>query len=293
MPITIKSSIEPIIGITKPYKLASREFHPQQTLVTIGDVVIGGEELVVIAGPCAVESEEQMLRTAHGLREAGARLLRGGAYKPRTSPYSFRGLGERGLEILARTREATGLQVVTEVLTPWDVRLVSAYADVLQIGARNMQNFVLLEEVGQGSKPVLLKRGPGATIEEWLLAAEYIMAQGNGNVILCERGIRTFETGTRNTLDLNALAYAKNVSHLPVIADPSHGTGIRQIVTPLSLASAACGADGLILEVHCDPEHALSDGAQSLNLSQFVVLMEQLVTVAGAVGRLVKSQVLV
>ena len=285
------SGVERTFRITKPYKLASREFHPQNTLIRIGDVVLGGDELVVIAGPCSVESEEQILRTAHGVREAGARMLRGGAFKPRTSPYSFRGLGERGLELLAQAREATGLPVVTEVMTPHDVALVSAYADVLQIGARNMQNYLLLEEAGRGSKPVMVKRGPGATIEEWLLAAEYVMAQGNPNVILCERGIRTFETATRNTLDLNALAYAKRVSHLPVIADPSHGTGKWHLVTPLALASAACGADGLMLEVHPDPDRAMSDGSQSLNLPNFAALMEQLAAVAGAVGRSLDERV--
>ena len=285
------SGVERTVRISKPYKLASREFHPEPTVITIGDAVLGGDEIVIIAGPCSVESEEQMLRTAEGVREAGAKLLRGGAYKPRTSPYSFRGLGERGLEILAKTREATGLPIVTEVLTPRDVPMVSSYADVLQIGARNMQNYLLLEEVGRGSKPVMVKRGPGATIEEWLLAAEYVMAQGNPNVILCERGIRTFETATRNTLDLNAVAYAKRVSHLPVIADPSHGTGKWQLVTPLSLASAACGADGLILEVHCDPDRALSDGSQTLSVTNFAALMDQLAAVAAAVGRRVGDEV--
>jgi 3-deoxy-7-phosphoheptulonate synthase len=284
--------VERTLRVSKPYKLVSREFHPLRTLITVGDAVIGGDEAVVIAGPCSVENEDQMLRTAHGVREAGAKLLRGGAYKPRTSPYSFRGLGERGLEILAKAREATGLPIVTEVLTPRDVPLVASYADVLQIGARNMQNYLLLEEVGRGQTPVMVKRGPGATIEEWLLAAEYVMAQGNPNVILCERGIRTFETATRNTLDLNAVAYAKRVSHLPVIADPSHGTGKWQLVPPLSLASVACGADGLILEVHCDPDRALSDGSQTLSVSNFAALMEQLGAVANAVGRRLGDQVL-
>jgi len=277
--------VERTLRVSKPYKLASREFHPQRTLINVGEATFGGDEFVVIAGPCSVENEDQIIRTAHGVREAGAKLLRGGAYKPRTSPYSFRGLGERGLELLAKAREATGLPIVTEVLTPRDVAVVSAYADILQIGARNMQNYLLLEEVGQAKVPVMVKRGPGATIEEWLLAAEYVLNQGNPNVILCERGIRTFETATRNTLDLNAVAYAKRVSHLPVIADPSHGTGKWQLVAPLSLASAACGADGLILEVHCDPDRAMSDGGQSLNVANFRALMEQLAVVTGAVGR--------
>ena len=283
--------VERTVRISKPYKLASREFHPQKTVITIRDVMLGGDELVVIAGPCSVENEDQIMRTAHGVREAGARMLRGGAYKPRTSPYSFRGLGERGLELLAQAREATGLPIVTEVMTPSDVALVSAYADVLQIGARNMQNYLLLEEAGRSNRAVMVKRGPGSTIEEWLLAAEYVMAQGNPNVILCERGIRTFETATRNTLDLNAVAYAQRVSHLPVIADPSHGTGKWELVTPLSLASVACGADGLILEVHCDPDRAMSDGAQSLNIPNFALLMQQLGSVAGAVGRRVGDHI--
>ena len=279
------SGVERTVRITKPYKLASREFHPQRSVIQIGDVMLGGDELVVIAGPCSVENEDQILRTAHGVREAGARMLRGGAFKPRTSPYSFRGLGERGLQLLAQAREATGLPVITEVMTTSDVSIVSAYADVLQIGARKLQNYLLLEEVGRGSRPVMVKRGPGATIEEWLLAAEYVMAQGNPNVILCERGIRTFETATRNTLDLNAVALAKRDSHLPVISDPSHGTGKWQLVPPLSLASVACGADGLMLEVHCDPDRALSDGAQSLSIPNFARLMDQVAAVAGAVGR--------
>ena len=285
------SGVERTVRITKPYKLVSREFHPHQSHVTVGQTVFGGDELVVIAGPCSVESEDQIMRTAHGVREAGAKLLRGGAFKPRTSPYSFRGLGEKGLELLAKTREATGMPVVTEVMTPGDVAVVASYADVLQIGARNMQNYQLLEEVGRSQRAVMVKRGHGATIEEWLLAAEYVMAQGNPNVILCERGIRTFETATRNTLDLNAVAYAKRVSHLPVITDPSHGTGKWHLVTPLSLASAACGADGLILEVHCDPDRALSDGAQSLSIPNFALLMEQLTSVAGAVGRTIGDRI--
>ncbi len=285
------SGVERTVRITKPYKLVSLDFHPHPTHITIGDVTIGGDEMVVIAGPCSVESEDQLMRTAHGVREAGAKLLRGGAYKPRTSPYSFRGMGEKGLELLAKAREATGLPIVTEVMTPRDVAVVSSYADVLQIGARNMQNYLLLEEAGRSDKAVMIKRGHGSTIEEWLLAAEYVMAQGNARVILCERGIRTFETATRNTLDLNAVAYAKRVTHLPVITDPSHGTGKWQLVPPLSLASVACGADGLILEVHCDPDRALSDGSQSLNIPNFAALMEQLATVASAVGRSMGDQV--
>lgn len=277
--------VETALRVTKPYKLASREFHPQSSVVRVRDVEIGGTEVVAIAGPCSVENEDLLLRTAWGVREAGAKLLRGGAYKPRTSPYAFRGMGEQGLELLAKAREATGLGIVTEVMTPNDVALVGQYTDVYQIGARNMQNYLLLEEVGRTNTPVLLKRGLSATIEEWLLAAEYVMAAGNPNVILCERGIRTFETATRNTFDLNAVALAKRLSHLPVVADPSHGTGKWHLVTPLSLASIACGADGLIIEVHPDPDRALSDGAQSLNLENFARLMERSAAVAQAVGR--------
>ncbi len=279
--------VEKALRVSKPYKLASREFHPTPTIVRVREVAIGGDEVVVIAGPCSVESEEQLRRTAHGVREAGARLLRGGAYKPRTSPYAFRGMGERGLELLAQVGQETGLGIVTEVMTPTDVALVGQYTDVFQIGARNMQNYLLLEEVGRTQTPVLLKRGLSATIEEWLLAAEYIMAQGNSQVMLCERGIRTFETATRNTFDLNAVAYAKRVSHLPVLADPSHGTGKWQLVTPLALAATACGADGLIVEAHPDPDRALSDGAQSLTLENFARMMEQVAGVAQAVGRTV------
>lgn len=277
--------VETTLRVSKPYKLASREFNPIQTVVRVRDVEIGGPEIVVIAGPCSVESEEQILQTAHGVREAGAKLLRGGAYKPRTSPYAFRGMGERGLELLAKAREETGLGIVTEVMSPNDVALVGQYADVFQIGARNMQNYLLLEEVGRTNTPVLLKRGLSATIEEWLLAAEYVMAQGNKQVMLCERGIRTFETTLRNTFDLNAVAYAKQLTHLPVLADPSHATGKWQLVTPMSLAATACGADGLIIEVHPDPDRALSDGAQSLNLEHFGQLIPQLGAIANAVGR--------
>ncbi|WP_029215145.1 3-deoxy-7-phosphoheptulonate synthase [Kallotenue papyrolyticum] len=277
--------VEKTLRITAPYKLASREFHPLDTVVRVRDVEIGGNELVVMAGPCSVESRDQLLRTAEGVRERGAKLLRGGAYKPRTSPYAFRGLGEQGLELLAEARERTGLAIVTEVMTPADVPVVGQYTDVFQIGARNMQNYLLLEEVGRTDKPVLLKRGLAATIEEWLLAAEYIMAQGNRQVILCERGIRTFETATRNTFDLNAVALVKRLSHLPVIADPSHGTGKWYLVPPLSLAAIAAGADGLIVEVHPDPDRALSDGAQSLTLENFGRLMQQAQAVAQALGR--------
>ncbi len=271
--------------ITKPYKLASRDFKPMSTVVRIGDLEIGGDEFVVMAGPCSVESREQVLDTARRSKAAGARVLRGGAYKPRTSPYSFQGLGEQGLEYLAEAREVTGLPIITEVLDPSDVQLVSRYTDILQLGTRNMQNFPLLRAVGASDKPVLLKRGMAATIEEWLMAAEYILHAGNSQVILCERGIRTFETAARNTLDLSAVPIIKKLSHLPVIADPSHGTGKWYLVRPMAMAAAAVGADGLLIEVHPDPDSALSDGPQSLNLDNFDRLMDDLRAVTSAVGR--------
>lgn len=279
------NGVQEAVRISRPYKLAAREFHPHDTIVDVRGIPVGGKQCVVIAGPCAVESEEQILRTAHAVREAGATMLRGGAFKPRSSPYTFRGLGEQGLKLLALAREETGLPIVTEVMTPTDVALVSRYADVLQIGARNMQNYQLLEEVGRTGMPVLLKRGLSATFEEWLLSAEYIIAQGNPNVILCERGIRTFETATRNTMDLNAVALAKRRTHLPIISDPSHGTGKWYLVSPLALASLAAGADGLILEVHPDPDRATSDGGQSLTCENFAALMPQLQAVSAAIGR--------
>jgi 3-deoxy-7-phosphoheptulonate synthase len=291
IPPTLREELEHFAGvqetlrITQPYKLVSRELRKQDTIVDVRGIKVGGEQIVVIAGPCSVESEEQIMKTAAAVREAGASMLRGGAFKPRSSPYAFRGLGETALKLLAQARDETGLPIVTEVMTPADVDLVASYADVLQIGARNMQNYQLLEEVGRTGKPVLLKRGLSATIDEWLLSAEYVYAQGNHNVILCERGIRTFETATRNTMDLNAVALAKRRSHLPVIADPSHGTGKWHLVPPLSLASIAAGADGLILEVHPDPDRARSDGGQSLNFENFAKLTPQLVAIAGAVGR--------
>ncbi|ABU59174.1 phospho-2-dehydro-3-deoxyheptonate aldolase [Roseiflexus castenholzii DSM 13941] len=291
IPPTLREELERFPGvqeavrITRPYKLAAREFHPHDTIVQVGDLVIGGGSFIVIAGPCAVESEEQIMTTAFAVREAGAHMLRGGAFKPRSSPYTFRGLGEEGLRLLAQARAETGLPIVTEVMTPTDVELVARYADVLQIGARNMQNFQLLEEVGRSGKPALLKRGMSATIEEWLLSAEYIIAQGNPNVILCERGIRTFETATRNTMDLNAVALAKRRSHLPVIADPSHGTGKWYLAPPLALASLAAGADGVMLEVHPDPDRATSDGGQSLTCENFAALMPQMTALANVLGR--------
>ena len=277
--------VEEVIPISKPYKLASREFHPQNTVVKVNDITIGGDEIVVMAGPCAVESEEQLLTTALAVKASGANILRGGAFKPSTSPYHFRGLGEEGLKLLAKVRDETGMPVITEVMSPKDVELVAKYADILQIGARNMQNFILLDEVGKTNKPVMLKRGLSATIQEWLLAAEYILAQGNEQVILCERGIRTFETYTRNTMDVSAIPVIKKVSHLPIIADPSHATGKWYLVTPVALAAIAAGADGLMVEVHPNPDLALKDGAQSLTFDNFGKLMSQLIPITQATGR--------
>ena len=256
-----------------PFRLASREAHPANTVVTAGSVAIGSGDLVVIAGPCSVESRQQIREAARHVKAAGAAMLRGGAYKPRTSPYDFQGLGGKALAWLAEAGRETGLPVVTEVLSPEDVDLVSQHADLLQVGARNMQNYALLRRLATASKPVLLKRGPSATIQEWLLAAEYLLSGGNPNVVLCERGIRTFETAMRNTLDLAGVALVKSLSHLPVIVDPSHGTGKRALVAPASRAAAAVGADGLLVEVHPQPEKALSDGEQSLNPEEFRAMM--------------------
>ncbi len=277
--------VEEIIPVSKPYKLASREFHPRNTVVMVNGVAIGGDEIVIMAGPCAVESEKQLLDTARQVKADGANILRGGAFKPSTSPYHFRGLGKKGLEMLAKTREETGMPVITEVMTPNDVELVANYVDILQIGARNMQNFILLDEVGKTRKPVMLKRGLSSTIQEWLLAAEYILAQGNEQLILCERGIRTFETSTRNTMDISAIPIIKKVSHLPIIADPSHATGKWYLVAPLALAAIAAGADGLMIEVHPNPALALKDGAQSLTFESFRQFMSQAIPIAQATGR--------
>jgi len=270
------SGVERTMPILKPYKLASREAREEDTIIKVGNVTIGGGQFVVIAGPCAVESEEQMMESAFVVKEAGAQLLRGGAFKPRTSPYSFQGMEEEGLKILARVREKTGLPVVTEVMSTEDVDLVEKYTDILQIGARNVQNFPLLKKAGQARKPVLLKRGMMTTIEELLMSAEYILSSGNEQVILCERGIRTFETATRNTLDLSAVPVLKGLTHLPVIVDPSHAAGHWKYVIPLSKAAMAVGADGLLVEVHPEPEKAVSDGLQSLKPKKFRMLMEEL-----------------
>ncbi|HEY5974136.1 MAG TPA: 3-deoxy-7-phosphoheptulonate synthase [Geobacteraceae bacterium] len=278
--------VESVVPILQPYKLASKEVKKESSVIRISDTVsIGGSEIIVMAGPCSVESEEQILISARAVKEAGAQILRGGAFKPRTSPYSFQGMEEEGLKLLAKAREATGLPVVTEVINPETVDLVADYADILQIGARNAQNFALLKKVGQIRKPILLKRGMAMTIQEFLMSAEYIMAEGNQAVILCERGIRTFETATRNTLDLAAIPVLKGKTHLPVIADPSHGTGNYHYVGPMAMAAVAAGADGLMIEVHPDPEHASSDGPQSLKPVKFAVLMTKLREVARAVDR--------
>lgn len=277
--------VDQVVRVSKKYKLAGWDFHPEKTIITIDDVSIGGDEVTIIAGPCSVETEEQTLEAARAVKAAGAKLLRGGAYKPRTSPYEFRGLGVRGLEILATAREETGLKIITEVMTPSDVETVGKYTDVFQIGARNCQNYLLLEEVGKAGKPVMIKRGLSVLIEEWLLAAEYVMAQGNPNVILCERGIRTYENATRNTLDVSAVPVLQSMSHLPVFIDPSHAAGKRAFVPALSLAGIAAGADGLMIEVHPNPDMAMSDGAQSLNFAEFNTLMPQISAIAEAVGR--------
>jgi len=277
--------VEQVIPVSKPYKLASREFHPRDTIVELNGVAIGGNKIVIMAGPCAVESEEQLLATAQAVKAAGATVLRGGAFKPRTSPYQFRGMGESGLKLLAQAGKETQMPIITEVMAPDHVDLVAKYADILQIGARNMQNFILLDEVGKTKKPVLLKRGLSSSIQEWLLAAEYVMAQGNEQVILCERGIRTFETYTRNTMDLSAIPIIERVSHLPIVADPSHATGKWYLVSPLALAAVAAGADGLLIEVHPNPDLALADGPQSLTFDNFRLLMSQLLPIAQARNR--------
>jgi len=277
--------VESITPITKPYKLVSREFKKEKTIIKIKELKIGGEEVVVMAGPCAVENKEMLIKTAKKVKEAGAKVLRGGAFKPRTSPYSFQGLGEEGLRYLKEVSKITNLPVVTEAMDPRQVELVSRYADIIQIGARNMQNFDLLKEVGKINKPVLLKRGMASTIKEFLMSAEYILSSGNKKVILCERGIRTFEEETRFTLDLSAVSLIKNLTHLPIIVDPSHATGRRDLVISMSIAAIAAGSDGLIIEVHPNPQEALSDGFQSLALEEFSTLMQKLYPITQAVGR--------
>lgn len=271
--------------VQEPFKKANRVFHPENTIVDVNGVQIGGKKLAMIAGPCSVETEEQIVGIAQDVKKMGANFLRGGAFKPRTSPYAFQGLKYEGLELLKEAREKTGLPIVTELMSPYDIEKFVEDVDVIQVGARNMQNFDLLKELGKTNKPILLKRGLSATIEEWLMSAEYIMSEGNENVILCERGIRTYETYTRNTLDLSAIPAVKKLSHLPIIVDPSHATGKYWMVEPLAKAAVAVGADGLIIEVHNDPENALCDGAQSIKPSKFEKLVEELKPIATAVGR--------
>src|SRR5262245_47144377 len=283
--IEVLDGVQEVLRITEPYKLASRTFRPENTVITIGDVRIGGDEVVVMAGPCSAETEEQVEATTAAVKRAGAKVLRGGAFKPRSSPYSFQGLGEEGLRLLRSAADRHNLKLVSEIMDLSQLELMERYVDILQVGARNMQNFTLLRELGKARTPVLLKRGISATIEEWLLSAEYILAGGNMNVMLCERGIRTFESYTRNTLDISAIPVVQKLSHLPVLADPSHGTGRRDKVAPMARAAVAAGADGLLIEVHCDPDHALSDGAQSLFPNQFDRLMAELRIIAPAIGR--------
>jgi len=283
--LEILAGVERVVRITKKYKLTGWDFHPQKTTIQVRDVTIGGEAITIIAGPCSVENEEQTVSTARAVKAAGASILLCVSYKPRTSPYEFRGLGRRGLEILATARAETGMPIITEVMTPADIDNVGEFTDIFQIGARNSQNYLLLEEVGKAGKPVMLKRGLSMLTEEWLLAAEYVMAQGNPGVILCERGVRTFETATRNTLDVSSVPVIQGMSHLPVFVDPSHAAGKRALVPALSLAGIAAGADGLMIEVHPNPDHALSDGAQSLTFDQFNDLMPRIEAVAEAVGR--------
>jgi len=277
--------VERLTPILNPFKMGSREFHPENTLVSVNGKTIGGDEIVIMAGPCSVESEEIVLKVAKEVKKAGAKILRGGAFKPRSSPYSFQGLGEKGLKILAEARKETGLSIITEVISEVDVPLVAKYADILQIGARNMQNYQLLKTVGRFNKPVLLKRGISATIEEWLMSAEYIQSEGNPDVILCERGIRTFETYTRYTLDISTIPVIKNLSHLPIIVDPSHAAGNSKYVPSLARAAIAAGADGLLIEVHTQPSQALSDGKQSITPPVFQQLMDDIKNIAKVVGR--------
>ena len=283
--LEVQQGVHEVLRITEPYKLASRTFKPENTVITVGDVRIGGDEVIVMAGPCSAESEEQVEATAAAVRKAGAKVLRGGAFKPRSSPYSFQGLGEEGLRMLRSAADRHGLKLVTEIMESSQIEMIERYGDILQVGARNMQNFSLLRDLGRVRKPVLLKRGISATIEEWLLSAEYVAASGNQRIVLCERGIRTFETATRNTMDISAIPVVEQLTHLPVFADPSHGIGIRDKVPAMARAAVAAGADGLLVEVHPDPDRALSDGAQSLFPHQFQRLMDQLRIIVPALGR--------
>src|SRR5215217_1956139 len=283
--LEVLEGVQEVLRITEPYKLASRTFRQENTVITIGDLRIGGDEVIVMAGPCSAETEDQVEAAAAAVKRAGAKVFRGGAFKPRSSPYSFQGLGEQGLRLLRDAANAENLKLVTEVMDLSQIEVIDRYTDIFQLGARNMQNFTLLRELGHARKPVLIKRGISATIEEWLLSAEYVLSGGNNDVILCERGIRTFETATRNTFDISAIPVVKKLSHLPVVADPSHGAGRRDMVAPMARAAVAAGADGLIIEVHCDPDHALSDGAQSMFPAQFDRLMAELRIIAPAIGR--------
>jgi 3-deoxy-7-phosphoheptulonate synthase len=283
--IELLDGVQEVLRITEPYKLASRSFKPENTVVSVGDVRIGGDEVIVMAGPCSAETPEQVEAAAAAVKRAGAKILRGGAYKPRSSPYSFQGLGEEGLRMLRGAADRHHLKLISEVMDISQIETIEKYAHILQVGARNMQNFTLLRELGRSKTPVMLKRGISATIEEWLLSAEYILAGGNMNVMLCERGIRTFESYTRNTLDISAIPVVQQLSHLPIIVDPSHGTGRRDKVASMARAAVAAGADGLIIEVHCDPDHAMSDGAQSMFPAQFDRLMAELRIIAPAIGR--------
>ena len=283
--LEVLDGVQEVLRITEPYKLASRTFKPENSVVSVGDVRIGGDEVIVMAGPCSAESEEQVEAAAAAVKRAGAKVLRGGAFKPRSSPYSFQGLGEEGLRLLRAAADRHNLKLISEVMDLSQIELIEKYSDILQVGARNMQNFTLLRELGRTRTPIMLKRGISATIEEWLLSAEYILAGGNMNVMLCERGIRTFESYTRNTLDVSAIPVIHKLSHLPIIADPSHGSGRRDMVASMARAAVAAGADGLIIEVHSDPDHALSDGAQSLFPNQFDRLMAELRIIAPAIGR--------
>jgi 3-deoxy-7-phosphoheptulonate synthase len=283
--LEVQNGVQEVLRISEPYKLASRTFKPENTVITIGDVRIGGDEVIVMAGPCSAESEEQVEATTAAVKRAGAKILRGGAFKPRSSPYSFQGLGEAGLKMLRAAADRHDLLLVTEVMEIKQIPLIEQHADIFQVGARNMQNYSLLRELGHARKPVLLKRGISATIEEWLLSAEYVLAGGNMDVMLCERGIRTFESYTRNTLDISAIPVVQKLSHLPVVVDPSHGTGRRDKVAPMARAAVAAGADALLIEVHCDPDHAKSDGAQSMFPAQFERLMAELRIIAPAIGR--------
>ncbi len=283
--IELLDGVHEVVRISEPYKLASKTFKPEGTIVNVGDVRIGGDEVIVMAGPCSAESEPQVRAAAAAVKRAGAKIFRGGAFKPRSSPYSFQGLGEEGLKLLRDAANVENLKLITEVMDLSQIEVIDKYTDIFQLGARNMQNFTLLRELGHARKPVLIKRGISATIEEWLLSAEYVLSGGNEDVILCERGIRTFETATRNTFDISAIPVIKKLSHLPIVADPSHGAGRRDMVTPMARAAVAAGADGLIIEVHCDPDHALSDGAQSMFPAQFDRLMAELRIIAPAIGR--------